>query len=71
MSNWKQLTSTTGALIDVNLDAVACLYPSKELITVYFTVAGDHVKLFGISVKGAARRHSRRRVTRRVVEHRW
>ena len=49
-SNWKRLTSTTGAQIDVNLDVVAYLYPSKEHTTVYFAV-GDHNKLFSIGVK--------------------
>jgi hypothetical protein len=52
------LTSTTGAQIDINLDAVAYLYPSKEFTTAYFTV-GDHGKLFSIGRQGIARRHPR------------
>ena len=30
MSNWKRLTSTTGAQIDVNMDAVAYLHPGQR-----------------------------------------
>jgi hypothetical protein len=51
MSNWKRLTSTTGARIDVNMDAVAYLYPSAGLTTVQFMVADAHGKMLSISVK--------------------
>jgi hypothetical protein len=51
MSNWKRLTSTSGAKIDINLDAVAYLYPGQHGCTVYFAVTDASGKLVSLSVK--------------------
>jgi hypothetical protein len=52
MPNWKRFTSTSGAKIDVNLDAVAYLDPAPHGATVHFAVpgAGDS-KPFNLSVR--------------------
>jgi hypothetical protein len=49
-SNFKELISTTGASIHVNMDAVAYLYPGQGHTTVYFAVA-DAGKLPSVGVK--------------------
>jgi hypothetical protein len=51
MADWKRLTSTTGAPVDVNMNTVAYISPEQHGATIYFAVPDQHGKLCSLTVK--------------------
>lgn len=51
MADWKRLTGTTGAPVDVNMNTVAYISPEQHGATIYFAVPDQHGKLCSLTVK--------------------
>jgi hypothetical protein len=51
MPNWKRLTSTSGAKLVINMDAIAYIDSGVHGATLYFMVPSTVSKLVSVSVK--------------------
>ncbi len=51
MADWKKLTSTSGAKLDVNMNAVAYISSAAHGATLHFALCDDYGKLVALTVK--------------------